>query len=365
MSSYGRVKSSRGVIGRGCKTGAYLSVSIAKHNYYVHRLVAGAFLEAPPPPGPWQVNHIDGDCTNNRAENLQYVSPAENVLHSYKTSPNRARPGKAVLWRRIGDRSWNLFASRIEASQALGVSCGAISRACKGAAFGVCGDTTPHEVKCVSLEEPPILEDEIWRDAEAPGEPSIGPDVMVSNQGRVFRSSLRRAYISYGTRKNNGYYSVQKGGRSYLVHRLVAATFLGQPELETLQVHHRDGDPGNNRACNLEYVTASENVKHAYESMTPGLRKGGVVGKAVCARLLGQDSAWRRFASIAAASLHTGVSWQNVSRICQGAQEAGPAWDFKFAVEEDLPGEEWRPVVLAGARTPRAKSSDERGNNLQ
>ena len=55
----------------------------------VHRLVALAFLGQPPTP-QHQVNHIDGDETNNRADNLEWVTPSENKSHFLYTL-NRAR----------------------------------------------------------------------------------------------------------------------------------------------------------------------------------------------------------------------------------------------------------------------------------
>lgn len=48
----------------------------------VARLVAEAFI-GPRPVGK-QINHIDYHCRNNRADNLEYVTPAENVAHAYK-----------------------------------------------------------------------------------------------------------------------------------------------------------------------------------------------------------------------------------------------------------------------------------------
>lgn len=51
----------------------------------------------------------------------------------------------------------------------------------------------------------------------------------------------------------------------HLVHRLVAAAFIG-PCPEGKETHHKDGNPANNRADNLEYITHAENIRHGYEN---------------------------------------------------------------------------------------------------
>jgi hypothetical protein len=84
ISSLGRFKNKKGVIMSNYKPHhsgyIYLRVNIKK--YALHRLVALMFipnLENKP-----FVNHIDGNKINNNADNLEWVTCAENNLHNYK-----------------------------------------------------------------------------------------------------------------------------------------------------------------------------------------------------------------------------------------------------------------------------------------
>jgi hypothetical protein len=60
-------------------------------------------------------------------------------------------------------------------------------------------------------------------------------------------------------------FNLASRSRTYKVHRLVGLCFIGEP---SLQINHKDLDKTNNMLDNLEYVTQSENMKHARMNKT-------------------------------------------------------------------------------------------------
>ena len=110
------------------------------------------------------------------------------------------------------------------------------------------------------------LDGEIWR--------TIDEHYHISNYGRtksfcngkakILKPQLRMGYLCVTLCKD----STKK---PFLVHRLVALTFIANPDNKP-EVNHIDGCKFNNFVGNLEWATDSENSRHAVKN---GLYKSG------------------------------------------------------------------------------------------
>ena len=80
---------------------------------------------------------------------------------------------------------------------------------------------------------------------------------------KILKISIRRKYLSVELNKNCK-------GIKYSIHRLVADAFISNSENKN-QVNHINGIKTDNRVENLEWVTGSENIIHAFKN---GLKNG-------------------------------------------------------------------------------------------
>lgn len=100
---------------------------------------------------------------------------------------------------------------------------------------------------------------EIWKPVKGYEE-----NYLVSDEGRIMNSSNGKVLSPI----DNGYgykkiwlWKNHKGKRVY-VHRIVADAFLPN-KYGRKEVNHIDSNPSNNCVTNLEWVSSSENTKHA------------------------------------------------------------------------------------------------------
>lgn len=115
VSNFGRIKSSytNKILKPVKQNTGYYRVSLCKGNiktnYYIHRLVAEAFLLPSKYP---EVNHKDGNKFNNNVRNLEWCTRKYNVNHSVKILGNKLGKSKCVKCIETGQ----IFSSLTEAS---------------------------------------------------------------------------------------------------------------------------------------------------------------------------------------------------------------------------------------------------------
>ena len=132
VSNLGRVKSTKRkeekILKLKADKSGYMRVHLRVDNMdvfeSVHRLVAKAFVLNSE--GKNEVNHINGIKTDNRAENLEWCTRTENLIHAYKT--NLRKNAREVYCLEL-DRKF--YSTRV-ASKELNLKHGHIINCCQG-----------------------------------------------------------------------------------------------------------------------------------------------------------------------------------------------------------------------------------------
>lgn len=87
------------------------------------------------------------------------------------------------------------------------------------------------------------------------------PNYIVSDLGRIRNINNNRILKPWYS--GSDYYYVELSGKTYLAHRVVALTWIPNEDSDKTEVNHKKGIKNDLRVSQLEWVTPSENVKHA------------------------------------------------------------------------------------------------------
>ena len=172
---------------------------------------------------------------------------------------------------------------------------------------------------------------EIWREI-----PGYEGRYMASNLGRVWsiaRTSARGkrgGHVMRPCDNGKGYLHInmRQGVRTkkQYIHRLVFLAHVG-PIPAGLDINHIDGNKANNCVANLEVLTHSQNLKHAYDT---GLHPGTPPRyAAVVAERNGEHAA--RFDSILDAAEAAGVAPCSVCHALAGRTKLCGGFKWRYA----------------------------------
>lgn len=150
---------------------------------------------------------------------------------------------------------------------------------------------------------------------------------------RTVKPGVMKTFVS----RKTGYMQIAIYTRRYSVHRLVAKAFLGAPPTPKHVVNHLNGKPADNRVENLEWTTASGNMKHAYEvlgAIPSSLGKFSAdhpASKSVVSRCMktGTVRAWGNGMD----AVREGFDSSSISRCCHGIYRFHRGHEWRFGSE--------------------------------
>ncbi len=266
VSNLGKVRNKKtGRILKSACNGGYLSVGLSRNGksktFRVHQLVGLCFIENPE--NKPQINHIDKDGTNNKYNNLEWCTAAENNIHKCLTLEQKTNQNlkiwridivsgeKLELYNSIHNAAKWCVENRFSPSEHN--ARGNISCAVRGVYKTSCGFKW-------TLNEQPNLENEIWKNITING--ITYNKYYVSTLGR-FKNSKGIIMENYKPH-HTGYIFVRVNIQKFSLHHLVASTFIENPHSKPV-VNHIDGNKTNNSVINLEWATIPENNQHNHD----------------------------------------------------------------------------------------------------
>nr|QBK85341.1 MAG: HNH endonuclease [Iridovirus LCIVAC01] len=234
-----------------------LYIQLKRKKYFIHRLVTIAFISNSQN-FPF-VNHKDRNKRNNRVTNLEWVNNSMNAKHCVETGRDQYK--RAVRQYDLQHNFIKEFSSIREAAKAVGLKPNNIHMCCTNPKRKTAGGFIWKYAE--KIKKKPI-KDVNWKKI------NNYPGYKLYENGQIY-SEKRKRYLTLGI--INGYYRVKLSHdgvrKNYMVHILVAQHFCDNSDNKPL-VNHKDGNRLNNHYTNLEWVTHSENTRHAHDL---GLKK--------------------------------------------------------------------------------------------
>lgn len=129
--------------------------------------------------------------------------------------------------------------------------------------------------------------------------------------------------------------------KCFYVHRLVALTFIPNPENKS-EVNHIDGNKLNNCVENLEWNTKSENISHSFASgLHVSPMKGRKGAKSPCSKLIIQYDLSGKFInlwnSISEAANSLQINGSSISNCAKLKQKTSFGYIWRYVIDGYIP----------------------------
>ncbi|SRR6266540_1020779 len=148
---------------------------------------------------------------------------------------------------------------------------------------------------------------------------------------KVDEKILRQMLTNYGYTRVQ--ISINRIKTKFPTHRLIGSTFLPNPENKPC-INHKNGVRDDNRLCNIEWNTYSENNLHSYRILgkEPSLNWLGKVGKLhFRSKRVYCPTLQMYFESARQAAIILGISQGSISHICNQSQLHTEGLVFNYA----------------------------------
>ena len=336
ISNFGNVKNViTNKVLRNVLKGGYYEVGIVNNkcrkNFKIHRLVALAFIDNNE--NKAEVNHKDKNKLNNHIDNLEWMTRTENNQHRCNGLVIKSNKNKQIY--RLDKNNGNIlekynsiedagkWALENKLTKTIHNGRNSIGNCLSGLSNSAYG----FEWKYVENND---FENEEWREINLDNlfseKHEWDKKYFVSNLGR-FKNSSGTIMDNYKV-NSNGYIRVYIYKKTFGLHRLIALTFLENPENKE-QVNHIDGNKLNNKLENLEFVTNKENQIHKFQNglgnnFTRGVKQYDLNGQFI-----------KEYKSIAEAAKEMNVCKSTISGGLVNYRKTAAGFIWKYADDEN------------------------------